>query len=142
VTLLLPRAILREIRQHVEDGYPNEVCGFLIGDWDGKGSERAAKRVRRAPNTVEGSKRTRFVIHPRELIALEDELEGSGQQILGFYHSHPDYPAAPSRFDEEHAWPWYSYIVASVVNGKFGHATSWILREDRSTFDEETLVVK
>ena len=31
------------------------------------------------------------------------ELEGTGRRILGFYHSHPDHPAAPSRFDQEHA---------------------------------------
>ena len=142
MTLVLTRAMVRDIRAHAEEGYPNEVCGFMIGAWDGRSTERVAQRVRRAPNTFDGSKRTRFVIHPRELLQLEDELEGTGQQILGFYHSHPDYPAAPSLFDQENAWPWYSYIVVSVVRGKFGHATSWVLREDRSEFDEETLVVR
>lgn len=142
MTLLLPKRLSREIRLYAQEGYPNEACGFLVGTLGASRVDRAVERVRPAPNTVEGNKRTRFVIHPKELIALEDELEGSGREILGFYHSHPDYPAAPSLLDQEQAWPWYSYVVVSVLKGKALHLTSWVLREDRSTFDEETVVLR
>ena len=98
--------------------------------------------VKPAPNTFDGSRRTRFIIHPKELLALEDELEGTGKGILGFYHSHPDYPAAPSRFDQENAWPTYSYVVVSVQRGKPGALTSWLLEEDRSQFNEEEVLVR
>lgn len=142
MTLLLPKGLAREIRVHAEEGYPNEVCGFLIGAAPRGSGDRAVRRVRRAPNTFEGNRRTRFQIHPREIIALEDELGDGEDQILGFYHSHPDYPAAPSLHDQEQAWPWYSYVVASVVAGRFGHLTSWRLTEDRLRFDEENVVLR
>jgi proteasome lid subunit RPN8/RPN11 len=142
LTLLLNKRQIREIRDHAEEGYPNEVCGFLVGTTGKDDEERSVLRIRPAPNTFEGNRRTRFNIHPREIMALEDELEGSGSKILGFYHSHPDYPAAPSLYDQEHAWPWYSYVVVSVVAKKFGHLTSWRLAEDRSDFHEETVVTR
>jgi proteasome lid subunit RPN8/RPN11 len=142
VTLALAKRLTKDIREHAEEGYPNEVCGFLVGTTGPGAEDRAVTRIRRAPNTFDGSRRTRFNIHPRELMAVDDELEGSDQKVLGFYHSHPDYPAAPSQYDQEHAWPWYSYIVVSVLEGEARHVTSWRLRGDRSTFDEETVVAR
>lgn len=124
---------------HVALAYPDEGCGFLVGAR--RERERLVEEVKPAPNTVEGARRTRFVIHPRELLRLEDALEGSGREILGFYHSHPDHPAAPSEFDREHAWPTYSYVVISVLAGKALHLTSWLLSEDRSGFEEELVRV-
>ena len=142
MTILLPKRFVTEIREHALEGYPNEVCGFMIGKTRAGDEERTVNRIRRAPNTFDGNKRTRFEIHPKELIAVEDELEGTMDKVLGFYHSHPDYPAAPSRFDQDHAWPWYSYVVVSVLGKKIGHLTSWRLTEDRSDFIEETVVMK
>lgn len=139
MTLVLSRPLQKAMFAHVASTYPDEGCGFLVGSF---GPERRVARVKPAPNTVEGHRRTRFVIHPRELLAMEDEAEAAGHEILGFYHSHPDYPAAPSRFDEEHAWPTYSYIVISVMDAKPLHLTSWILEPDRSGFVEEPVVVR
>ena len=52
--------------------------------------------------------------------------------MLGCYHSHPDHPAAPSAFDTEQAWPWYSYIIVRVDRGRAAELTSWVLDDDRS----------
>lgn len=142
MTLILPKKFSKEMKLHAEEGYPNEVCGFLIGTSKEDGDERTTVRVRRAPNTFDGNKRTRFNIHPREIIAIEDELEGTKDRVLGFYHSHPDYPAAPSLYDQDHAWPWYSYVIISVLEAKARHLTSWRLTDDRERFDEETLLLR
>lgn len=132
---MLPPHLSKVIFDHVTATYPDEGCGFLIGREVAR--ERVVEQVRAAPNTYEGSKRSRFIIHPRELLGVEDALEGTGRAILGFYHSHPDHPAAPSQFDQEHAWPGYSYLVVSVVEGQPGNVTSWVLSDDRSEFREE-----
>jgi proteasome lid subunit RPN8/RPN11 len=142
LSLLLPKKLVASIREHAQEGYPNEVCGFMIGTTKADDEERTVKRIRPAPNTFDGNKRTRFTIHPKELLMVEDELEGTPDKILGFYHSHPDYPAAPSLYDQEHAWPWYSYVVVSVLAKKMQHLTSWRLTEDRSDFLEETVVLR
>ena len=59
--------------------------------------------------------------------------------IIGFYHSHPDHPAKPSQFDLDHAWPVYSYIITSVINGKADVMTSWLLSSDRAKFENEEI---
>ena len=65
----------------------------------------------------------------------------AGADLLGFYHSHPDHPARPSQYDLDHAWPFFSYIIVSVAGGVPQDMTSWRLRDDRSTFDPDDLVV-
>jgi proteasome lid subunit RPN8/RPN11 len=62
-----------------------------------------------------------------------------GADVIGFYHSHPDHPARPSQYDLDHAWPFMSYVIVSVLAGVPGAMTSWRLREDRSVFDPERL---
>jgi proteasome lid subunit RPN8/RPN11 len=54
--------------------------------------------------------------------------------------SHPDHPPVPSRFDADHAWTFYSYVVASVQKGTLREARSWRLDEAKA-FQEEPLVV-
>ena len=61
--------------------------------------------------------------------------------LLGFYHSHPDQPARPSQYDLDHAWPSFSYVIVSVMAGQDRALTSWRLRDDRSTFDEEMIEI-
>ena len=63
------------------------------------------------------------------------------QDVLGFFHSHPDVAAVPSDYDRNHAWPWFSYLIVSVQEGESEEARSWVLREDRSGFGEERLVI-
>jgi proteasome lid subunit RPN8/RPN11 len=45
----------------------------------------------------------------------------------------------PSRFDLEHAWPTWSYIIVSVQEGRARDLRSWEMKEDRSMFDEEEI---
>jgi hypothetical protein len=61
--------------------------------------------------------------------------------VIGFFHSHPDHPSRPSSFDLKHAWPYYSYLIVSVVRGEAVEARSFRLAEDRSQFEEETVEV-
>ena len=64
-----------------------------------------------------------------------------GLDIIGFYHSHPNAPAHPSQYDVDHAWPFYSYVIVSIMDKSSDAITSWILKDDRSAFDEEEIVV-
>jgi proteasome lid subunit RPN8/RPN11 len=90
-------------------------------------------------NSREDSRRNRYLISPRELLAADRDAQKRGLDILGIYHSHPDHPARPSEYDREHALPWYSYIIVSVNRGVAGDLASWNLRDDRSAFDREEL---
>jgi len=71
---------------------------------------------------------------------FEERAEEKDMRLLGFYHSHPDHPAEPSEYDREHAWPGYSYVIASVSSENVEEMRSWSLRDDRSGYEEEPMV--
>lgn len=136
-TLSIPALLLDEIRRHGQSAYPEECCGLLVGQ-----VEPSAKRVvalRRAANAREDSRHNRYTISPGELLQAEKAASESGLGVIGVYHSHPDHPARPSAFDQDHALPWYSYVILRVERGMPAELTSWTLREDRSGFDAETI---
>ena len=87
----------------------------------------------------EEAKRNRFLIRPEELMRGERYARERKLDVVGFYHSHPDHPAAPSQYDLEHAWPTYSYIIVSVSAGRAGDLRSWEMEADRSRFSEEEI---
>jgi proteasome lid subunit RPN8/RPN11 len=125
--------VAEAMRAHAEDTYPHECCGAMIGR-DGVVLETCA-----LPNTTEEGPRRRFMVRPQDYRAAEHRASQQGQELLGFYHSHPDHPARPSQYDLDHAWPVFSYVILSVREGSAREITSWRLRADRSRFEEERL---
>ena len=128
------------IRLHGERGYPEEICGFLIGQ--SSGDTKTVARLLPIENIREENRRRRFEISPDDFYQADREARSSGEEIIGFYHSHPDHPARPSEYDREHAWPWYSYIIVAVHGGNAVDLTSWVVRDDGSQFDSEELSVE
>jgi proteasome lid subunit RPN8/RPN11 len=131
--LRLAEGISAAIEAHGGATYPHECCGALLGE-DG-----FVERIVELPNTTEEGPRRRFLVRPADYRSAEAAASEAGLELLGFYHSHPDHPARPSQYDLDHAWPFFSYVIVSVVQGTAGPMTSWRLRDDRSAFDEETL---
>ena len=126
------------MREHLEGGYPNEACGALLGRE--KGSDHEVVEFRGMRNTIQDRPRDRYELDPLEQLRVQKDAEAQGLEIIGFAHSHPDHPSIPSRFDAEHAWTFYSYVVASLQDGKLKEARSWRL-DDVQHFKEEPLVI-
>jgi adenylyltransferase/sulfurtransferase len=133
--LTLQPAVVDAVNKHGAEAYPDECCGALIGR-DGLAYETFA-----LPNTTEEGPRRRFLVRPQDYRDAERRAGELGAELLGFYHSHPDHPARPSQYDLDHAWPFFSYVIVSVREGVPGDMTSWRLREDRSAFDREALMM-
>ena len=91
--------------------------------------------------TTAVSRERRFRISAEDYRRAEARAAERGSALLGFYHSHPDHPARPSEFDREHALPWWSYVIVSVQQKRSTDVLSWELREDRSRFDAEEIVI-
>jgi proteasome lid subunit RPN8/RPN11 len=125
--------VVEAIRDHGAEAYPHECCGALLGR-DGTIVEAWA-----LPNTTEEGPRRRFLIRPADYRSAEQRANSTGQELLGFYHSHPDHPARPSQYDLDHAWPVFMYVILSVMSGEPGDLTSWRLAADRSAFEPESL---
>jgi proteasome lid subunit RPN8/RPN11 len=115
--LKIGKTELDGLRQHGEETYPHECCGVLLGQVDG--DARVVSSVVRCGNTRNDSPQNRYHIDPRELIRVQREARERGQDIVGFYHSHPDHPAKWSATDLAEAhWFGCSYVITSVEKGK------------------------
>jgi proteasome lid subunit RPN8/RPN11 len=133
--LLLNAKIEQDIREHGAKDYPHECCGAMLGtETDGS---REVTALFPLINRRDDSPRNRFSITPDDFRQAERAAADRGLDLIGWYHSHPDHPARPSEFDREHAWPWYSYVIVSVGQGKPLDLTSWRLEDDRSMFQPE-----
>src|SRR5437588_7753377 len=115
--LKIPQKEYVAIRQHGEETYPHECCGVLLGTADG--DERVVTSSARCGNTRVDSPHNRYHIDPKELIRIQREGRDRGEDIVGFYHSHPDHPAQWSQTDLAEAhWFGCSYVITSVEKGK------------------------
>lgn len=137
MTLRLSNSVVEEIRREGEQAYPGECCGILAGR---TGNVKEVLRLVPALNRRTDDPH-RYLISPDDLRLIEARLRSSGQEVLGFYHSHPDHPATPSAFDTEQAWPWYSYIIVGVNRGRAAELASWVLVDDRSVMHPESIEV-
>jgi len=127
---------LTEVRRHGERDYPFECCGLMLGRFETSGKS-VVETYPISNAREEEAKRNRFLIRPDELMRGEKYARAKGLDVVGFYHSHPDDRAVPSKYDLEHAWPTYSYVVVSVEKGQAVDLRSWEMEADRSQFNEE-----
>ncbi|MEC4894762.1 MAG: M67 family metallopeptidase [Oscillatoria sp. PMC 1051.18] len=145
---------LQKIRTHAERTYPEECCGLLIGKinkncktvtqvWETENSwnEEAAETFAECEGVEkqDTSKRHNFSIAPEVMLQAQKAVRDRQLNIIGIYHSHPDYPAEPSEFDRAIAWQQYSYIIVSVPQGRAATLQSWTL-DDRDRFQLEEIV--
>lgn len=120
MTVRLPAAVRRELIAHAREGTPPEVCGVLAGERGERGergdSDDDGARVERAirtPNAA-ATPRTAYEVPPERLHAVLTDVEAAGEDVVGFYHSHPDGPAEPSATDRAAAtWTGHLYLIVA-----------------------------
>ena len=139
--LKIPHNAYASLRQHGEQTYPYECCGVLLGRFEDDGT-KAVTRVAPCGNTREDSPHNRYNIDPKELIRIQREGRERGEDIVGFYHSHPDHPAQWSQTDLADAhWFGCSYVITSVEKGKAAVTNSFELvgsdERDKGLADEK-----
>lgn len=137
--------LAERIRAHGAEAYPHECCGALLG----RDSQATDPNVMREVlallplvNRRDDSPRNRFAVTAEDVLEADRAAQQQGLEIIGWYHSHPDHPARPSQYDQDHAWPWYSYIIVSVQNGAPQDMTSWRLNDDRQEFLQEGIEIR
>ena len=132
----LTPAHLSEIARQAEAGYPEEICGIVIGT-RGAPDSYQIRQVRNLANQepqrdtggVERDARTAYFGDAREMLRISSEADEHGWETVVLYHSHPDHDAYFSAMDRERAlwpgqnppeplWPGVSYLVVSVRNGR------------------------
>src|ERR1700688_2007993 len=141
--LKIARSQYDSLRQHGEETYPHECCGILLGQMEGE--VRTVTSITRCGNTRTDSPQNRYHIDPRELVRMQREGRERAEDIIGFYHSHPDHPARWSQTDLAEAhWFGCSYVITSVEKGVATITNSFELvgsdETDKKFVDEKTEV--
>ncbi len=83
---------LTAMRAAAAAAYPNEACGLLLGQGANIAEAREAANINPTPAT-------HFEIDPQALIDGHRAARSGGAQVVGYFHSHPAGPAAPSATD-------------------------------------------
>jgi proteasome lid subunit RPN8/RPN11 len=83
---------LGQMRAAARAAHPCEACGILLGEGARITDALAAPNVHPTPHT-------HFEIDPQTLIDAHRSARSGGAQVIGYYHSHPQGPAAPSATD-------------------------------------------
>ncbi len=97
--LLLPEALRAQLAVEAHATFPAECCGLIEGRIEGEAVVAAALHPTR--NLAAGH--DRFEIDPAAHVRLLRALRGTGQNVVGCYHSHPNGRAEPSPRDLEAA---------------------------------------
>ncbi|MCO8252802.1 M67 family metallopeptidase [Haladaptatus sp. AB618] len=119
--LAFSREVYDMLVSRARRGRPDEICGILAGS---RGERAEVEGVYHAEN-VAADTRTNYEIDPEEQLAVMDRIEADGSEVVGFYHSHPMGPDAPSETDAADAtWDGYSYVIVSL-NGSHPFVGSW-----------------
>ena len=125
--LQLPRSIYdRLIDLAIADG-DHEVCGLLAGSTEPYTA--TVFTIYPATNSSDVPT-TRYLIDPEEQLRLMDQIAESGEELIGFYHSHPTGPDRPSQTDVDRAaWPNKVYVIISLAGHPYVGAWRW--QDDR-----------
>ena len=91
------------------------------------------------------SPQNRYQIDPHELVKIQRQGRERDEDIIGFYHSHPDHPAQWSTTDLAEAhWFGCSYVITAVQSGRAVVTNSFLLmgaEDEEKHFYEEKIVL-
>jgi proteasome lid subunit RPN8/RPN11 len=118
--------IREKIGRHAVREFPRECCGILVGEK--RRSDVVVRRVVEALNVVRAEEAaTRYEVEPLAIVRADRAAMKEGMEIVGFYHSHPNHPAAASATDARMAWEACLYVIAAVTDAEVGDLRAWAL---------------
>lgn len=114
--------VIAGLLAEARDAHPREACGLLHGAIDRVTAYAPAANVHVQPHRF-------FEIDPAALIAAHRAMRGGGPRLVGYYHSHPSGPAAPSETDRAMAAA--DEMIWAIVAA--GRVTLWRAGDDGLT---------
>ncbi|MBI4334544.1 MAG: M67 family metallopeptidase [Chloroflexi bacterium] len=128
----LPENYASEIIAHARAEDPLECCGLLAGK-DG----RIAK-LYHTTNTAASP--TRYLMDPKEMLAIFKEMDDNDWEVLAIYHSHTHTQAFPSATDLQLAyWQDPLYLIVSLQDKAAPVLRAFHLRQ--GNIEEEPLEI-
>lgn len=115
-------------------GSTAEICGVLIG----RRTPQMVVREIIPGRNLHGQPQQHFLLDAQTLLKADAQARAHDDEILGFYHSHPNGGALPSPHDRRDAWPGYLYLIIAVEHGAPRYLCGWIGHPD-GTFQPEPI---
>ena len=140
---------LVEIIRQAEAGYPEEICGIVIGvrgiseTYQVRPVTNIANQERQKDTVgIERDARTAYRMDDREVLRVLREADDAGWEVVTFYHSHPDHDANFSAMDRDRAlgpdqeplWPGANFLVVSVRAGHVQDGRYFVWDDARRDF--------
>lgn len=131
--LMTPEVFDAMIRHALWDA-PLECCGLLAG--------RSGRAWRIYPLANASRSETRYDADPKALIEAVQEIRRESTEIVAIYHSHPKWPAIPSKTDlrENHYGEVPRIIVGLLPSPP--ECRVWRLYREEERFEELSWCVK
>ncbi|MBI5739444.1 MAG: M67 family metallopeptidase [Nitrospirae bacterium] len=141
----LDKDIIEEICKHALETYPEECCGIITGGEHGQTVHRCnniqnslhAEDPERFPRDA----RTAYVIDRKEFEDIIVRAKTQGNEVVAFYHSHPEHEAYFSAEDAaaqtvfgEPEFPDAAHVVVSVIDRKVHDIKCYGWDRDRLDF--------
>ncbi len=121
--VLISSRLQSEMVEHARACLPDEACGLLVG--------RGREVDRFVPVTNVEASPDSYTLDPEQHYRVLRDVEDSGLEIVGGFHSHPASPAVPSDTDitlaGEPGWVWI--IAGHVVS--VPDLRAWSIRGSR-----------
>lgn len=135
--IVIERPSYDALVEHAREGKPNEVCGVLGGTY---GEERSTVETVARTSNISPNPASEYHMDPEEQLDRLEAIEHQGLDVVGFYHSHPTGPPAPSRTDVARAtWAGYSYVIIELAGEPV--VGSWRWNGDDERFEPEIVRV-
>jgi len=124
-TLILISGLRTQLANEARAAFPRECCGLI----EGLRAERRVVALHPTRNLAQDS--DRFEIDPAEHIRLLRALRGTGRDIIGCYHSHPNGRAGLSPRDRESMIDGdFIWLVAAIDAQRAGAMTAHVPAPD------------
>lgn len=137
VELIYNEVIEVQLIQEARKGYPYEISGFLLGQ---KSEETELVSEIYPVENVAKEQERKFEIHGLDYLKVEAYALEKNLDVIGIYHSHPDYPAIPSKHDLEFAQRVFAYAIISVDGTGDTLINSWKKSNDK--FIQQSIKIK
>lgn len=125
----LTKAVIEAMCSHALKEYPYECCGIVTGDSSSQAAHRCENIQNKLhvedPERYPRDARTAYFIERKEFDKVISAAKAKGEDIVAFYHSHPEHEAFFS--EEDFAaqtvfgapeFPDALHIIISVIRGK------------------------
>ena len=129
--LIISQKHWQEMLEHVDKHVPLEACGLLAGRHD------RVEKVITVRNQAQSP--VRFVMEPYEQLQAFDQIDSTGLDLLGIFHSHPAGPEAVSATDIAEAAYEVVHLIWSRTQGHWQARGFWI--EDGSAMEVSLKIV-